>query len=159
MKKRSILIIAILAALGGGAYMADVILKGRQHSGLSNFVWQWFVNRPVTCGGEPKHVAQRRGVKLGGFATLHLERSLVNSAGAAVGVSEGATLIAQEASWSSSTKTMLDVDPVHARHGASNVELLAVRSGTRALLDRIGQGNKMHMEGKQIAPSGATPAP
>lgn len=159
MKKRSILIIAILAALGGGAYMADVILKGRQHSGLSNSVWQWFVNRPAICGGGPKHVAQRRGVKLGEFATLHLERSLVNSAGAAVGVSEGATLIAQEASWLSSTKTMLDVDPVHARHGASNVELLAVRFGEGDLTDRIGQGNKVSMDGKQLAPSGATPAP
>ena len=63
MKRRLIILGTILLLLIGGGFLADRMLKSRNHPGLRTFLHQWWVNYPASFAVEPLelsiHVEQR----------------------------------------------------------------------------------------------------
>jgi len=53
MKRKFLLFTVLLGLLGAGGFMADRMLKGRNHAGLSKFLKQWWVNYPASFAVEP----------------------------------------------------------------------------------------------------------
>lgn len=56
--KRRLFIVALLASLLGiGGWLADRMLKGRDHPGLATFIHQWWVNYPASFAVEPAELS------------------------------------------------------------------------------------------------------
>lgn len=57
MKRRLIIILSLLvAAIVGGSYVGDRMLKSKGHPGLKKFLHQWWVNYPASFAVEPEVV-------------------------------------------------------------------------------------------------------
>lgn len=93
--------------------------------------------------------ARGRGIKVDEFGEMKLEQSSISSIADALAVSEAGTVKFSSGSLSSLKGAALDVDPVHARHGASVVELTGVRMEHAVVPLKIGAGNRVVIDGTE----------
>lgn len=73
-----------------------------------------------------------------------------------VGISEGARLTMEKGRIGPTRAAALDVEPIHARHGATEVEI----TGTvidAALPPKVGKGNQVKVDGKELGPTSKAP--
>lgn len=94
------------------------------------------------------HGANGNGVKVDEQGVVVMNTSEVKSRKEAVAVSEGSTISMKGGALASTGDAALDVDALHARHGASQVDLQGVLV-TPATGLKIGAGNRVLIDGKE----------
>lgn len=103
--------------------------------------------------------AMGNGIKVDERAELEMTSSSVESHKEALAISEGSTVKVKNGSLNSTADVVVDVKALHARHGASRVDLqgVAIKQGGAGF--KIGVGNHVIMDGKEQAVSAAATRP